>query len=73
MFKAYLLACMQNASGVFLDQWVSDILGGGGGGEDGDGGSERGERPYIQRRGFISWAALDCYNLWHRFSENLIC
>lgn len=30
MFKAYLLACMQNASGVFLDQWVSDILGGGG-------------------------------------------
>lgn len=27
MFKAYLLACMQNASGVFLDQWVSDILG----------------------------------------------
>lgn len=29
MLKAYLLACMRNASGVFLDQWVSDILGGG--------------------------------------------
>lgn len=29
MFKAYLLACMGNASGVFLDQWVSNILGGG--------------------------------------------
>lgn len=37
MLKAYLLACMRNASGVFLDQWVSDILGG-----DGEGGSERG-------------------------------
>lgn len=71
MFKAYLLACMQNASGVFLDQWVSDILGRGR--DRGCGGSERGERPYIQRQGFISWAALDCYNLWHRFSENLIC
>lgn len=42
MFKAYLLACMGNASGVFLDQWVSNILGGGGGDGSGGGGSERG-------------------------------
>lgn len=34
MFKAYLLAYMRNASGVFLDQWVSNIWAGG---DDGSG------------------------------------